>query len=98
MQRWVNPASLKKKVAQVGRVSHKFSFTVHASSVEGLATPAQGLPEGAEVVLQIARGAKVVATVPAQVSLGKASWDAALEFVCTLYSSKKVPWLCRAAL
>ena len=82
--------SLKKRVAHSTRSSHKFSFVVHAGTASGFAAPAQGLPSGAQAVLQIARGPKVVASSPANIAMGKATWDAPLEFVCTLYSSKKI--------
>jgi hypothetical protein len=82
--------SLKKRVAHSTRSSHKFSFVVHAGTASGFAAPAQGLPSGAQAVLQIARGPKVVASSPANIVMGKATWDAPLEFVCTLYSSKKI--------
>ena len=79
----------KKKLAHSTRTSHKFNFIVHAGTASGFATPAQGLPDGAQAVLQIARGPKVVSTAPVAIAMGKATWDAPLEFVCTLYSSKK---------
>ena len=46
-------------------------------------------PDDAQFIIQIARGPKVVATKPAPCVRGTASWEESLDFVCTLYTSKK---------
>ena len=79
--------SFRRRVT--GRESHKFSFAFHAHSMTGFASPAQGLPDGSTAMLQITRGAKIVATAPAAVVRGEVTWEQQLEFVCTLYASKK---------
>ena len=53
--------SLRKKVGHAGRESYKFSFAFQAHGCTGFAEPAQGLPDGAQAMLQIARGHKMVA-------------------------------------
>ena len=78
-----------KRVTHVGRESHKFRYVVCVHDVKGLATPAQGLPDGAAATVQISRGSKVVSTKAVEVSRGESSFEEELEFVCTLYASKK---------
>ena len=73
----------------VGREKSKFSFSVHVHGVAGLGSPASGMPEDASFVVQIARGPKVVTTQLAPCVRGGASWEESLDFVCTLYASKK---------
>ena len=81
--------SLRKKMGHAGRESYKFSFAFQAHGCTGFAEPAQGLPDGAQAMLQIARGPKIVVTALATISHGQCCWEQPLEFVCTLYSSKK---------
>ena len=81
--------SLKKRIGHSGRESLKFRFTFGVHTIQGLATPAQGLPEGATATLQISRGPKVVATKAKLIARGEASFEEEIEFVCTLYASRK---------
>lgn len=89
--RTMSMPSIKRRVNHASRSSHKFAFAVHAVDVEGLGSPAQGLPDGAQAVLRFSRGNKVVTSPAAPIMLGKASWESLrpLEWVCTLYASKK---------
>ena len=83
-----------RRCGHAGRESYKFSFAFQAHGCTGFnADPAQGLPDDADEsgkkMLQIARGPKIVATALATISHGQCCWEQPLEFVCTLYSSKK---------
>ena len=81
--------SFKRRAVHATRTSYKYSFTIDAHSISGLASPAQGLPDGARASLQVARGTKLVSTDLAPIALGRTAWDKPLEFICTLYASKK---------
>lgn len=82
--------AFRKRAGHVGRSSHKFSFALDGIRATGFSSPAQGLPDGAQAFLQVSRGPKVVATQPLHIVRGMVEWEGArMEWVCTLYTSKK---------
>jgi hypothetical protein len=80
-------SALKKKAGQKNRDCYKYQFCLEALCVSKLQS--LDVPSGSSASIQVARGAKVVTTVPAEVTQGQASWSQPLEFVATLYTSKK---------
>ena len=87
MQLAAKAAAMRKKAGQKNRECFKYQFRLESLSTTQLNS--LDVSGGTVVSIQVSRGAKVVTTAAVEATQGRASWDQPLEFVCTLYASKK---------
>lgn len=76
-----------KKATHRNRDRFKYQYQLDQLAVSGV--KGIDVAEGAGLLVQVSRSAKVVTTATATVVGGKAYWGAPLEFVSTMYASKK---------